>query len=137
MGTRRASPKPSSAKWSRTHSAAFAHSSGLIEVPGFRSFKFLKSETGEEYLVLTEWNSRADFEAWTQSDAFSRAHSGSNPNSPVKSQLSNYEVLIERLLNGETLDTPVPKGLPEEIGTPLSLEERKERLKHLRDTLNI
>jgi heme oxygenase (staphylobilin-producing) len=75
---------------------AFGHASGLADVPGFRSFKFLKNEQGGEYLVLTEWDSRADFEAWTQSDAFSRAHSGSNPNSPVKSQLSNYELLIER-----------------------------------------
>jgi heme oxygenase (staphylobilin-producing) len=80
---------------------AFSHASSLADVPGFRAFKFLKNEQGEEYLVLTEWNSRADFEAWTQSDAFSRAHSGSNPNSPVKSQLSNYELLIERTAAGQ------------------------------------
>jgi heme-degrading monooxygenase HmoA len=74
---------------------AFAHASGMTGVPGFRSFKFLKNEQGGEYLVLTEWDDRASFEAWTTSDAFTRAHSGSSSNSPVKSELGVYEVLIE------------------------------------------
>ena len=74
---------------------AFARASNLAGVPGFRSFRLLRSEQGGEYLVFTEWDDRASFEAWTQSDAFARAHSGSNPNSPVKSQLTVYEVLVE------------------------------------------
>jgi heme oxygenase (staphylobilin-producing) len=75
---------------------AFSNASGMAGVPGFRAFKLLRSEAGGEYLVLTEWDDRGSFEAWTQSDAFSRAHSGSNPNSPVTSQLTVYEALIER-----------------------------------------
>lgn len=76
---------------------AFQHSSGSMrDVPGFRAFKFLKHERGGEYLVVTEWDDRAAFEAWTQSEAFARAHAATNPNSPVKSELSVYEVLIER-----------------------------------------
>ena len=61
---------------------AFGPTSDMKDVPGFRSFKFLRKEEGGEYLVLTEWEDRPSFEAWTTSDAFSRAHSGSNPNSP-------------------------------------------------------
>ena len=75
---------------------AFGRSSGMQDVPGFRAFKFLRKEDGGEYLVLTEWEDRASFEAWTASDAFSRAHSGSNPNSPVKSELGVYEVMISK-----------------------------------------
>ena len=75
---------------------AFARASQMAGVPGFRAFKFLRNEEGGEYLVLTEWDDRASFQAWTESDAFSRAHSGSNPNSPVRSELGVYEALIER-----------------------------------------
>ncbi|TGV12336.1 antibiotic biosynthesis monooxygenase, partial [Mesorhizobium sp. M00.F.Ca.ET.186.01.1.1] len=32
------------------------------------------------------------FQNWTQSEAFKRAHSGTNQNSPVKSDLRNYHV---------------------------------------------
>jgi heme oxygenase (staphylobilin-producing) len=75
---------------------AFGRQSTMGEVPGFRAFRLLRNEAGGEYLVLTEWDDRASFEAWLESDAFSRAHAGSNPNSPVKSELSNYEVVIAR-----------------------------------------
>lgn len=75
---------------------AFAGAPGMSGVPGYRAFKLLRNEAGGEYLVLTEWDDRASFERWTQSDAFSRAHSGSNPNSPVKSELSIYEAILER-----------------------------------------
>ncbi len=49
----------------------------------------------------------------------------------------NYELLIERLLDGENLDVPIPKALPEEIPTPLPREENKRRLKQFRDELKI
>ena len=87
---------------------AFARASGMAGVPGFRAFKLLKSEDGGEFLVLTEWDDRDSFEAWTRSDAFSRAHSGSNPNSPVRSELTVYEVLIER--NAEATEQPPTSG---------------------------
>lgn len=75
---------------------AFSHAASMAGVPGFRAFKLLKNEAGGEYLVLTEWEDRAAFETWTESDAFVRAHSGSNPNSPVKSELAVYEVLLSQ-----------------------------------------
>jgi heme-degrading monooxygenase HmoA len=75
---------------------AFTHATNMNGVPGFRAFKFLKNVAGGEYLVLTEWDDRQSFETWTESDAFVRAHSGANSNSPVKSELAMYEVVMER-----------------------------------------
>lgn len=49
----------------------------------------------------------------------------------------NYELLLQRLLDGESLDLPIAKALPETIEQPLSREERKARLRALRDELNI
>lgn len=46
-------------------------------VPGCGDFHLLR-ETGTEgetvYMVLTEWEDEAAFRAWTESDAFRRAH---------------------------------------------------------------
>lgn len=52
------------------------------EMPGFVSNQVLRPVNPEEpYIVLTLWNSRAEFEAWTHSEAFIQGHarSGSLP----------------------------------------------------------
>lgn len=49
----------------------------LAEVPGFRSFALLKGPEQEDHTLYsshTVWESRAAFEAWTESDHFRRAH---------------------------------------------------------------
>lgn len=74
---------------------AFQRSSNMRGVPGFLAFRFLRSQEGGEYLVYTEWTDRAAYERWTESDAFRRAHAGSNQSSPVRSHLELYEVVIE------------------------------------------
>jgi heme-degrading monooxygenase HmoA len=51
--------------------------SQLDDVPGFSEFRLLKGPSDEEatlYASHTVWKSRADFEAWTKSEAFRRAH---------------------------------------------------------------
>ena len=51
--------------------------SQLDGVPGFREFRLLKGPSDEEatlYASHTVWQSHADFEAWTKSEAFRRAH---------------------------------------------------------------
>ena len=51
--------------------------SQLDGVPGFRDFHLLKGPVDEEatlYASHTVWESEADFEAWTKSEAFRRAH---------------------------------------------------------------
>ncbi len=54
-----------------------ARDSHLAGVPGFVRFHLLRGATTDEYTLFashTEWASAADFEAWTQSDAFRAAH---------------------------------------------------------------
>ena len=49
----------------------------LTEVPGFREFHLLCGPTDDEctlYASHTVWDAVASFEAWTDSDAFRKAH---------------------------------------------------------------
>ena len=49
----------------------------LDNVQGFREFKLLRGPTTEEctlYASHVIWESKEDFDAWTQSDAFKAAH---------------------------------------------------------------
>lgn len=53
--------------------------SRLHELPGFVSFQLLRGPTLEDHILYTSstlWASRAEFEAWTKSEQFRRAHSG-------------------------------------------------------------
>jgi heme-degrading monooxygenase HmoA len=56
----------------------------LSEVPGFISFNLLRGDTTEERTLFashTVWESEQAFEAWTQSEAFRKAHMAAG-NSP-------------------------------------------------------
>jgi len=51
--------------------------SQLDQVPGFQEFHLLKGPTDEEsalYASHTVWKSKEDFDAWTQSENFRKAH---------------------------------------------------------------
>ena len=48
----------------------------LRSFPGFIRNDILRPTKGEPYVVLTYWNSIADFEAWTNSESFKEAHKG-------------------------------------------------------------
>ena len=55
----------------------------LRGVPGFITFHLLRGPDREDHTLYSShsiWRSRADFEAWTRSEAFRRAHrdAGSN-----------------------------------------------------------
>lgn len=55
----------------------------LEGVEGFRQFHLLKGPAGEDHTLYashTVWRSRQDFEAWTRSDAFRRAHANAGDN---------------------------------------------------------
>ena len=69
---------------------------GMADVAGFVSFDLMRAEAGGEYLVVTRWEDKPSFEAWREGDAFSRAHGSTNPNSPVKSELGTYDVVLTR-----------------------------------------
>jgi heme-degrading monooxygenase HmoA len=50
----------------------------LSDVPGFREFHLLRGPLDEDgqrmYASHTVWNDEASFRAWTESEAFRRAH---------------------------------------------------------------
>ena len=51
--------------------------SQLDQVPGFKEFHLLKGPSDEEatlYASHTVWGSKEDFEAWTRSENFRKAH---------------------------------------------------------------
>lgn len=53
--------------------------SRLRQVPGFVAFHLLRGAAAEDHVLYashTVWRSRADFESWTQSEAFRAAHRG-------------------------------------------------------------
>ena len=59
----------------------FKERQGVQKQPGFLSFELWKTDDSEgrsyeEYLVVTHWESKSDFQAWTSSVVSERAHSG-------------------------------------------------------------
>jgi heme-degrading monooxygenase HmoA len=60
--------------------------SHLREVPGFIEFHLLRGPEREDHVLYsshTIWRSREDFEQWTRSEAFRRAHQGAGSNKPL------------------------------------------------------
>ncbi|MAT88766.1 MAG: antibiotic biosynthesis monooxygenase [Aestuariivita sp.] len=57
--------------------------SHLKDVPGFKNFNLIKSETFEDHTLYAShstWVSKADFINWTKSEAFRQAHKGAGKN---------------------------------------------------------
>ena len=53
----------------------------LDEVPGFKAFSLLKGGETDEYVLYAShsvWEDRAAFDAWTESEAFRKAHAQAN-----------------------------------------------------------
>ncbi len=60
--------------------------SRLVGVPGFITFHLLRGPERDDHVLYsshTLWRSRADFEAWTRSEAFRRAHQDAGSNKPL------------------------------------------------------
>lgn len=74
--------------------------SRLDQVPGFREFHLLRGEPGEACTVMIShsvWESREAFVAWTESDAFRRAHGKArSPEGTVLGppQFEGFEVVL-------------------------------------------
>ena len=68
--------------------------SQLEGVPGFREFHLLRGPTDEEATLFAShsvWDSRQDFEAWTESEAFKAAHAQSRAPEGVYLGPPNFE----------------------------------------------
>lgn len=58
----------------------------LEDVPGFIQFHLLKGPEHDDYVLYAShslWRSQADFEAWTRSDAFRKAHASAGSGKPL------------------------------------------------------
>jgi heme-degrading monooxygenase HmoA len=63
-----------------------ARDSQLRTVPGFVEFHLLRGPEREDHILYashTVWRSRADFEAWTRSEAFRQAHRNAGGTRPL------------------------------------------------------
>lgn len=81
------------------------------------------------------WSHAAVYLAGKATDWFFLASNSESKAYPVFKY--NYEMLCERVLQGETLELPITKAIPETINTPLSNSERKQRLQALREQLDL
>ncbi len=71
----------------------------LHDVPGFVEFHLVRGPEREDHVLYashTIWRSRADFEAWTQSEAFRAAHRNAGEHKPLylgHPEFEGFEVL--------------------------------------------
>ena len=71
----------------------------LRGVPGFVEFHLVRGPTRDDHVLYashTIWRSHADFEAWTQSEAFRAAHRNAGQNKPLylgHPEFEGFEVL--------------------------------------------
>lgn len=75
------------------------------------------------------WSHAAVYFAGRATDWFFIANEPEDKVFPVFKR--NYDLLLTRLQNGESLELDIPPALPTETTTPLSRDEQKSRLKNL------
>ncbi len=72
--------------------------SHLDEVPGFVRFALLRGDEPGRYVSHSTWKDRAAFEAWTQSEAFKKAHAGARMPKGLllgHPEVRTYEAVLE------------------------------------------
>jgi heme-degrading monooxygenase HmoA len=83
--------------------------SHLDQVRGFVEFRLLKGPEADDHTLYashTVWRSRADFEAWTKSEAFRATHQSAGDNKPLylgHPQFEGFET-IQMLSRGKSAD---------------------------------
>ena len=86
----------------------FSRESYLHELPGFVAFHLLRGPEREDHILYyshTIWRSQADFEAWTKSEAFRKAHAragntNSKPTTLGHPEFEGFQVLQEVSADG-------------------------------------
>ena len=80
------------------------------------------------------WSHPAVYFAGRASDWFFLANNVEEKTFPVFKR--NYEILIKRLQNGESIEMDITKALPEHNETPLPRKEQQQRLQELKKQLS-
>ncbi len=68
--------------------------SHLTGLPGFAEFHMLRGPEREDHVLYashTLWNSKADFEAWTKSEAFRASHARGNTSQRAPTYIGHPE----------------------------------------------
>jgi heme-degrading monooxygenase HmoA len=79
----------------------------LHELPGFISFHLLKGPEREDHVLYashTMWRSYSDFESWTKSEAFRKAHTRAGNQKPTTQghpEFEGFQVLQEVTADGQ------------------------------------
>jgi heme oxygenase (mycobilin-producing) len=84
------------------------------EMPGFVSNQVLRPVApGDPYIVLTVWESREQFDAWTHSDAFTQGHARSST-LPKEAFSGPNKLELHEVLQDSTRPEmqPEPRGKP-------------------------
>lgn len=82
--------------------------SHLHEVPGFKAFHLLRGPEREDHVLYAShsvWASYADFESWTRSEAFRKAHARAGDNKPTtlgSSEFEGFQAIQEVAADGTT-----------------------------------
>lgn len=66
----------------------------LSEVPGFKEFQLLRGPSTEDHTLFAShavWRSREDFENWTNSEAFRKAHAQAGAKRDIYLGPPNFE----------------------------------------------
>lgn len=66
----------------------------LEDLAGFKSFHLLRGPSSEDHTLYashTIWNTKADFDAWTKSEAFRQAHKGAGRHDDIYLGRPNFE----------------------------------------------
>lgn len=83
--------------------------SHLGEMPGFIVFHLLKGPDREDHVLYSShaiWRTKDDFEAWTKSDQFRKAHAGAGANKPLylgHPEFEGFTVLLEEKPDGSRI----------------------------------
>jgi heme-degrading monooxygenase HmoA len=84
----------------------FSRESYLHELPGFVEFHLLRGPKREDHVLYashTVWRSHADFDGWTKSEAFRKAHARAGDNKPMTlghPEFEGFHVLQEVSTDG-------------------------------------
>ena len=84
----------------------FSRNTYLHELPGFIAFHLLRGPEREDHALYsshTMWRSYADFEAWTKSEAFRKAHARAGDQKPTTlghPEFEGFHVLQEVTADG-------------------------------------
>ena len=80
--------------------------SHLKTVPGFLEFRLLRGPKRADHTLYSShscWRSKADFEAWTTSEAFRAAHRGAGSTKPLylgPPEFEGFETVLEEVGGG-------------------------------------